>query len=172
MSGAVRSGLIFALVGIVAEIAFSSIPGAGPLLCGPSAAMIVGAVAGYFAIRWSTGAAGVGQGVLAGTIAGVGVLIGAVIFFTIRIMTLRSDPQAVALLQEFLRQQQRGTQLSPEQLNSLLVVLGPVLGFCLGLIELLFALALGALGGWLGVRSRARSTVSPPMGPPPLSPPS
>jgi len=73
MSGAVRSGLIFALVGIVAEIGFSSIPGAGPLLCGPSVAMIIGAVAGYFAIRWSTGAAGVGQGVLAGTIAGVGV---------------------------------------------------------------------------------------------------
>jgi hypothetical protein len=171
MSGAVRSGLIFALVGVVVEIAVSSIPGAGPLLCGPSAAAIVGAVAGYFAIRWSTGAAGVGQGVLAGTIAGVGVLIGAVIFFTIRILTLRSDPEAVPFLQRYLQQQQ-GTQLTPEQLSSLLVVIGPVLGFCIGLIELLFALAFGALGGWVGVRGRARSTASPPMGPPPLSPPS
>src|SRR3954463_3930198 len=98
MSGAVRSGLIFALVGIVAEFGFSSIRGAGPLLCGPSAAVIVGALARYFAIRWSAGAAGVGQGVLAGTIAGLGILIGAMIFFTIRITALRSDPQTAAYL--------------------------------------------------------------------------
>jgi hypothetical protein len=176
MSGAVKSGLIFALVGLVWGVAFSFIPVGGPLW-GIPIALIVGAVAGYYGVRWSGESAGVGTGVLAGTIAGVGVLVAAVIGWIILFNRAMALPGFEEMMQERLRQQQQGAQLSPDQLNAVIGISGPIFGFCCGGVELVFALGVGALGGWLAMRNRPRpgtapASPTPPLGPPPLDPPS
>jgi hypothetical protein len=175
MSGAVKSGLIFALVGIAAVVGFSFIPYVGALLCGPLAAALVGVGAGYYGVRWSPPTAGVGTGVLAGAIAGVGALIGSVIFWLVVFAIARSMPQFQQTIEEALRQQPNA-QINPSDMNALLNLVGPVLGICFGIFNLLLALGLGALGGWLAVRNRPRTEAmstmpTPPMGPPPLDPP-
>jgi hypothetical protein len=175
MSGAVKSGLIFALVGIAAVVGFSFIPYVGALLCGPLAAALVGAGAGYFGVRWSPPTAGVGAGVLAGAISGVGALLGSVLFWLIIFAIARSMPQFQQTIEEALRQQPNA-QISPSDMNALLNLIGPALGICFGIFNLLLAVGLGALGGWLAVRNRARLATAPsmptPLGPPPLDPPS
>jgi hypothetical protein len=171
MSGAVRSGLIFAVVGIIAVVAFSFIPLAGPFLCGPLAAALVGTAAGYYGVRWSGERAGAGQGLLAGAIAGVGTLIGAVLFFIILIGIARNTPGFEQQLRSALDQQ--NARVNPSDVNTIMNAIGPIAGLCFGVINLLLSLALGALGGWLAARNRARpaqpTPLEPPM-PPPLSP--
>jgi hypothetical protein len=165
MSGAVKSGLIFALVGLVCGIVFSFIPVGGPLW-GVPIALIVGAVAGYYGVRWSAEDAGVGTGVLAGAIAGVGALISAVVAWIIAFSRAMALPGFQELMQERLRQQQ-DTQLTPEQFNAILGISGPIFGVCCGVVELVFALGFGALGGWLATRNRARrGSMPPPLDPP------
>jgi hypothetical protein len=175
MSGAVKSGLIFALVGIAVVVGFSFIPIIGAFVCGPLAAGLVGTAAGYFGVRWSDASAGVGTGVLSGAIAGVGGLIGAVIFWLIAFRLVQSMPGFQEQILRSIEQQQPGAQLNPSDINTLIGVIGPALGFCFGIFNLLLALALGALGGWLAVRNRGQMpvvpTMSTPLGPPPLDPP-
>jgi hypothetical protein len=175
MSGAVKSGLIFALVGIAAVAGLSFIPYVGALLCGPLAAALVGVGAGYYGVRWSPPTAGVGTGVLAGTIAGVGALLGSVLFWLVILAIARSMPEFDQMLDEALRQQPN-TQLDPSTVDMVFNLLGPILGICFGIFNLVLALALGALGGWLAVRNRPQPgvmpTVATPLGPPPLDPPS
>jgi hypothetical protein len=177
MSGAVKSGLIFALVGIAAVAGFSFIPYVGALLCGPLAAGLVGVGAGYYGVRWSPPTAGVSTGLLSGAIAGVGALFGSVLFWLVIFALARSMPQFEEMIDEALRQQPNA-QINPSDLNALLNLLGPVLGICFGIFNLLLALGLGALGGWLAVRNRPQQAMTaptmptPPLGPPPLDPPS
>jgi hypothetical protein len=176
MSGTVKSGLIFALIGVVAVVGFSFIPVVGPLLCGPLAAALIGIGAGYFAVHWGAADAGIGRGVAAGAIAGVGALIGAVIFWLIAFSMLQSLPGFQEQIQEGVQRQQPGAQIDPTQIDALVRVIGPVLGLCFGIFNLLLALALGALGGWLATRARTRQMAPPtapqaPLGPPPMSPP-
>ena len=175
MSGALKSGLLFALVGVAAVVGFSFIPLAGPLLCGPLAAALVGAGAGYLGVRWSA-AGGVGTGVLAGAIAGIGTLIGAVIFWLIAFNMIQSIPGFQEQIRESVQRQQPGGQIDPAQIDAIVRIGGPILGVCFGVFNLLLSLGLGALGGWMATRRRAQQmappTVSPPpMGPPPLDPP-
>jgi hypothetical protein len=160
MSGAVKAGLIFGAIGIVAVIGVAFIPLVGPLICGPLAAVIIGAVAGYYGVRWSEGNPGVGRGVLAGTLAGVGTLIGAVIAYTILFSLVRGNPIFQQQLQEALRRQPNA-QIDPAALNTIVGVAGPIAGFCFGILNLIVALAFGALGGWIAVRNRAPS--APPV---------
>ena len=173
MSGAVKSGLIFALVGIAAVVGFSFIPYVGALLCGPLAAALVGAGAGYYGVRWSPPTVGVGTGVLAGAISGVGTLLGSVIFWLIIFAIARSMPQFQQAIEEQLPP---NAQINPSELNAVLNLAGPALGICFGILNLLLALGLGALGGWLAVRNRTQLATAPsmptPFGPPPLDPPS
>jgi hypothetical protein len=175
MSGAVKSGLLFALVGIAAVIGFSFIPLAGPILCGPFAAALVGIGAGYLGVRWSTPGAGIGTGVLAGAIAGIGALIGSIIFWLIVLNMAQSIPGFQEQLQDTVQRQQPNAQLSPSDLAAIIQVAGPLIGFCFGVFNLLLSLGLGALGGWIAVRGSARQmappTITPPLGPPPLDPP-
>ena len=176
MTGAVKSGLLFALVGVVAVIGFSFIPIAGPILCGPFAAALVGIGAGYLGVRWSAPGAGAGTGTLAGAIAGVGALIGAVIFWIIVLGMAQSMPGFQEQLQDAVQQQQPNAQLDPTQIGSIMQIAGPLLGICFGVFNLLLSLGLGALGGWIAARANTRPitppTVTPPLGPPPLDPPS
>jgi hypothetical protein len=174
MSGAVKSGLIFALIGLIGVIAFTILPVllgliVGVFLCGPAVAVLNGGGAGYFGVRWSRGNAGVGQGVLAGAIAGVGSLIGAVILFVILLIIVRniaqSDPQLYEQLLRNALQQQQGANLSPADLDTAMNLFIPIAGLCFGVLELLLSLAFGALGGWLATRNRAQ-----PLAPPPMSP--
>ncbi|MCS6940864.1 MAG: hypothetical protein RMJ55_09580 [Roseiflexaceae bacterium] len=165
MSGGLKSGLIFAIVSIVAVIGFSFIPAIGVFCCGPLASMTLGAIAGYIGVRWSGPTAGVGSGALAGGVAGVGALIGSVIFWVIAILIAQSDP---ALFEEMLRQieeQQPASGLTSDDIRNLINVMGPLIGFCAGLIHLLFAAGLGALGGWLAVRQRPQPPMMPPAYP-------
>lgn len=174
MSGALKSGLIFGLVGFVVVIGFSFIPLVGPILCGPLAAGIVGTAAGYYGVRWSTSNTGIGRGVLAGGLAGIGSLIGAVTFFVVAFTLVRSNPIFQEQLDEALRQQQNA-QIDKEQLDILLGVLGPIAGLCSGVFNLILSLAFGGLGGWLLTRKRDGSSLQqppmqPPTQPPPLAP--
>src|SRR5262249_51858430 len=81
MSGTLKSGLIFAVAGIVGVLALSFVPFVGAVCCGPLAAGIIGTAAGYYGVRWSGEGAGIGQGLLAAAIAGVGALIGGAVFW-------------------------------------------------------------------------------------------
>ncbi len=164
MSGGLKSGLIFALVSIIAVVGFSLIPWLGVPCCGPIATMTLSAIAGYIGVRWSGPTARIGSGTLAGGVSGIGALIGSVIFFwTIAILT--SDP---VLLDQVVRQaleQQPASGLTEDELRDItrnVIGFFPVIGFCAGLIHLLFAVLLGTLGGWLAVRQRPQ----PPMAPP------
>ncbi len=157
MSGGLKSGLIFALVSLVAVAGLSFVPAVGVFCCGPVASIAVGAIAGYVGVRWGGEAAGIGSGTLAGAVAGVGALVGSVIFWIVAFMIVQSDP---ALFEQVLRQieeQQPASGLTDDDIRGLVTVLGPVIGFCAGVFHLLFSLALGALGGWLAVRQRPQT---------------
>ncbi len=163
MSGTVKSGLIFGLIGLIVVIAVSFVPVAGWLLCSPGTAAVFGALAGFFAVRWSTAEAGVGKGVLSGTIAGVGMLIGAIIFWIMYINLARSMPEFQQSLQDQL-QQQPNAELTPEQLDSIVSLSGPIAGLCFGIINLLISLAGGAIGALIAGRNKTQPV--PPINPP------
>ncbi len=161
MSGGLKSGLIFAIVSIVAVVGFSFIPAIGVFCCGPVASMALGAIAGYIGVRWSGPTAGVGSGTLAGGISGIGALIGSVISWIVAFL-IQNDP---ALFEEVLRQieeQQPSSGLTSDDIRNLIGIVGPIMGFCAGLIHLLFAALLGAFGGWLAVRQRPQPPMTPP----------
>ncbi|HEU5013215.1 MAG TPA: hypothetical protein VFT66_11825 [Roseiflexaceae bacterium] len=167
MSGAVKSGLIFGVVGILATSIMNFLFG----LCSPVVAAIIGGVAGYFGVRWSVPPEGIGKGVLAGTIAGALMLISSLAFVLIFFNIIRNDPQFSELINQAIAQQQGGTELSPDQVTTALNIAAPIAGFCLGLINLLASLAFGAVGGAIAGRNRpVAPTYQPPMGPPPMSP--
>jgi hypothetical protein len=173
MSGAVKSGLIFALVGLVTSVGFSFIPIGGPLW-GIPVALVIGTIAGYYGVRWGSESAGVGTGVLAGAIAGVGSLIGAVISWIILLNMARSLPGFDQQMLEQIQRQQPGMEVTPELIETVFALTGPVMGICCGVVEIVLALGLGALGGWFATRRRVGRTDPPPpsepFGPPPLSP--
>lgn len=169
MSGSVKAGLIFGLIGIVATVAVNFIFA----FCSPVVAAIIGGLAGYFGVRWSVPPAGVGKGVLAGTIAGVLMLVASVIFFVVFINIMLGNPQFADAINQVVEQQQQqgGQQLTPDQLSAALSFAGPIAGFCFGLINLLASLALGAAGGAIAARNtQAPPTYQPPIGPPPMTP--
>ena len=153
MSGALKAGLIFGAIGLIVVLAVAFIPAVGPLICGPLVAVIIGAVAGFYGVRWSAGTPGISRGVLAGTLSGVGMLLGAVIAYTILVGMVRNNPIFQEQLQEALRRQPNA-QIDPAALNTIVGFVGPVAGFCFGVLNLLIALAFGALGGWLALRNR------------------
>ena len=51
----------------------------------------------------------------------------------------------------------------PAALDTIISIVGPGVGFCFGILNLLIALAFGALGGWLAVRNRPQPL--PPIEP-------
>ncbi|HWQ15665.1 MAG TPA: hypothetical protein VNL77_22885 [Roseiflexaceae bacterium] len=164
MSGGVKSGLIFGLASIIVVGGLTVIPTLGQVCCGPLAAVLLGGAAGYLGVRWSAPPAGVGQGVIAGGISGVGALIGTVIGFILYVALVRAIPETRELLEETLRQQS-GAELTAEDIDMLLSIVGPVGGLCFGALWLLFALGAGALGGW--VAARGRHSQEPPLTMPP-----
>lgn len=164
MSGMVKPGLIFAAIGVIAVIIFSFTPLIGPFLCGPVAALLAGAGAGYFGARWSPARSGGVAGALAGAIAGVGSLLGAVISWIILLAIAQAMPDYQEQLQEMLRQQPNN-QLTPSDMNTLIMLVGPLMGLCFGVVNLLASLASGALAGRLTARGRPQPR--PPAPPPP-----
>ena len=161
MSGAMRSGLIFGAVGLIAVLATAFIPRPGPVVCGPLLAVPVGGLAGFYGLRWSVGQARVGRGVLAGSLAGLGMLIGAVIGYIVLFNSISADPLFQEQLGAFL-QQQPDANIDPGALGAAVGIAGVVAGLCFGVLNLLLALAFGALGGWLALRNRA---AAPPIAP-------
>jgi hypothetical protein len=153
MSGAIRAGLIFAAVGLIAVLATAFLPRPGSIVCGPLVAVLVGGLAGFFGVRWSVERARVGRGVLAGTLAGLGMLVGAVIGYVILFNRLSSDPTFQQRLGEFL-QRQPNANIDPAALGAAIGVAGAIAGMCFGVLNLLLALAFAALGGWLALRNR------------------
>jgi hypothetical protein len=161
MSGAMRSGLIFGAVGLIAVLATAFIPRPGPVVCGPLLAVPIGGLAGFYGLRWSVGHARVGRGVLAGSLAGLGMLIGAVIGYIVLFNSLSSEPSFQQQLGAFL-QQQPDANIDPGALGAAVGIAGAIAGLCFGVLNLLLALAFGALGGWLALRNRPPA---PPMEP-------
>jgi hypothetical protein len=164
MSGSVKAGLLFALAALVLTAAVSWIPTVGALCCGPLLALGLGVGAGYLGLRWSEPGAGIGQGILAGGLTGAGALIGSIVFFVAAIAMLSTMPEFEQIFQQALEQQAPGTNLAPDELRTMLGLAGPAAGVCVGSFGLLFALAGGALGGWL-----ARRQSPPPAAPLPPS---
>ena len=161
MSGAMRAGLIFAAVGLIAVIATAFFPRPGPVVCGPLLAVLVGGLAGFYGVRWSGEQARVGRGVLAGSLSGLGMLIGAVIVYVVLFNSISSDPLFQEQIGAFL-QQQPDANIDPGALSAAVGIAGVVAGLCFGVLNLLLALAFGALGGWLALRNRAPA---PPIAP-------
>ena len=124
MSSNLRSSLLFGLAAIVGVAVFSFVP-SGALLVTPVVVALVGAGAGYLATRQSAGQDSIGGGVLAGGVAGIGALIGALIFFALGV---------------------RAGQMKTAS--------GIAGGLCFGMVYLFMALACGAFGGWLAARKR------------------
>ncbi|MDZ4721600.1 MAG: hypothetical protein SH847_24310 [Roseiflexaceae bacterium] len=168
MSGGLKAGLIFAAIAIPLTILISWVPYLGVLCCGPLMALGLGAGAGYLGVRWAGEEARIGQGILAGGLTGAGALIGSVVFFVLAIAFISNLPEFEQALREALQQQDTGTQLTTDDMRSIMGIAGPAIGFCIGLFGLLFGLGGGALGGWLRIRQRNQAT--PPMPPvPPVS---
>src|SRR6185369_10504094 len=153
MSGAMRSGLIFGAIGLIAVLATAFVPRPGPIVCGPLLAVLVGGLAGFFGVRWSVENARVSRGVLAALLAGLGMLVGAVIGYIVLFNSISSEPSFQQQLSAFL-QQQPDAKIDPEALGALVGIAGAVAGLCFGVLNLLLALAFGALGGWLALRNR------------------
>ncbi|KAB8143541.1 hypothetical protein F8S13_11110 [Chloroflexia bacterium SDU3-3] len=166
MSATMKSGLIFGLVGIVVTLAVSWIPVVGSLLCSPVSALLVGGVAGYFALKWATEQAGLGQGVLAGTVAGVGTLIGGAIFWIVAFGMVASMPEFSSIMEQEMSRQEMSGQVSPEQMQSIVGVMGPVMGLCFGVLNLLVSL----LGGLFGAMIAGKKVVDTPTSYPPAPP--
>ncbi|HJZ45648.1 MAG TPA: hypothetical protein VKE41_00730 [Roseiflexaceae bacterium] len=162
MSGTLRSGLIFAAVGLIAVLATAFLPPPGPVVCGPLLAVLVGALAGFYGVRWSMENMRVSRGVLAGTLAGLGLLIGAVIAYVVLFNRLSADPSFQEQLGAFLRQQPNA-QIDPQAVGAAVGIAGVIAGLCFGVLNLVLALAFGALGGWLALRNRPQPT--PPVNP-------
>ena len=160
MSGAMRAGLIFGAIGLIAVLATAFLPRPGPVLCGPLLAVLVGGLAGFYGLRWSVADARVSRGVLAGSLAGLGMLIGALIGYIVLFNSISSDPAFREQLGAFL--QRPDVKIDPEALGAAVGVAGAVAGLCFGVLNLLLALAFGALGGWLALRNRAPA---PPIAP-------
>jgi hypothetical protein len=161
MSGAMRAGLVFGAVGLIAVLATAFIPRPGPVVCGPLLAVPVGGLAGFYGLRWSVEHARVGRGVLAGALAGLGMLVGAVIGYIVLFNSMSSEPSFQQQLGAFL-QQQPDAKIDPAALGAAVAVAGAIAGLCFGVLNLLLALAFGALGGWLALRNRPPA---PPMEP-------
>jgi hypothetical protein len=161
MSGTLRAGLIFGLVGLIAVLATAFIPRPGPVVCGPLLAVIVGGLAGFYGVRWSLENARVSRGVLAGTLAGLGMLIGAVIGYIILFNSISSEPSFQEQFGAIL-QQRPDASIDPAALGTMVAIAGAVAGLCFGVLNLLLALAFGALGGWLALRNRSPA---PPIAP-------
>lgn len=179
MSATLKSGLLFGLVGLIVvplSILATFIPLVGFLVClgSPLIALLIGGVAGFFAVRWSDRQAGVGQGVLSGIIAGVGMLVGVVLLWVIGYGLLQSNPDFQLGLQEAINQamaqqnQQPGSELTPEQMVTTFNTVVPLMGVCLGVIYLVASLIGGAFGALFGRRGTASV---PPMPPMPTVPP-
>lgn len=162
MSGGLKSGLLFALISLVAVVGVSFVPVIGAFCCGPVATMALAGIAGYLGVRWSGPTAGVGSGVLAGSVAGVGALVGSIIFWIAALLIVQSDPALLEQIIQQVEEQQPSSGLTRDDIRNLINVMGPLLGFCAGLIHLLFAIIFGALGGWLVTRQRPRSPIAPP----------
>ena len=165
MSGAVKSGLIFAAVGLIGVLATAFIPGPGAVLCGPLLAVIVGGVAGFYGVRWTTEGPRISRGVLAGTLAGLGMIVGAVIAYVVLFNSLSADPLFQEQLGAFL-EQQPDVQVDQGALGAAVGLAGIVAGLCVGLLNLLLGLAFAALGGWLALRGQPTASVppAPPLG--------
>jgi len=118
MSGAMRSGLIFGAIGLIAVLATAFVPRPGPIVCGPLLAVLVGGLAGFFGVRWSVENARVSRGVLAALLAGLGMLVGAVIGYIVLFNSISSEPSFQQQLSAFL-QQQPDAKIDPEALGAL-----------------------------------------------------
>jgi hypothetical protein len=162
MSGGVKAGLLFGLVAIPLTIALSFVPYVGAFCCGPLLGLGLGTAAGYLGLYWSSPDARIGQGLLAGGLAGVGSLIGSVIFFIVAVMIATSIPEFEQTLQDALEQQGAGSQMTLEDMRLMMSFAGPVAGACLGAIGLLFSFGGGALGAWLRIRQRNQVPPAPP----------
>jgi hypothetical protein len=147
MSGGLKSGLIFGAIALVIAVGFSFIPLAGPFCCGPLGIALLGGVAGYVGTRWNP-AHTIGQGTLAGGLAGVGGLIGTVLFFIIIAVMAANMPEYEALIEEQLRQQPE-VGLTANDMRGMMGVIIPIMGVCIGLFGLVCALGCGALGGYI-----------------------
>jgi hypothetical protein len=89
-------------------------------------------------------------------------LIGAVIGYIILYNNISSDPAFQEQFEAFL-QQRPDARVDPGALGAMIGVAGAVAGLCFGVLDLLLALAFGALGGWLALRNRP---AAPPIEPP------
>jgi hypothetical protein len=158
MSGGVKAGGIFFVVALVLTFGAFFVP-LGCVLCAPIIALGVGAAAGYLALVWAPGGK-LGQGILGGSLAGIGALVGFGAAFLISWQAIVSDPATLRSIAEQAIEQQPGSGLTADDLVALMPGIGIGIALCGGLLYLLFALGGGALGGWLRLRNRQQPPVA------------
>lgn len=173
MSGSLKSGLLFGLIGLI--IALLPIPF---LLWTPSVpywvvvivlqiipimlmfgplALILGALAGFFGARWNSPST-MQRGILASAFAGAAVFVGVLSFFGTIVAFLQTTPDIreayVQLISDAFAQQGGNAEGFAESLPALLLGVG----VCTGIFNLVIAIAAGSLFGWLGSRPRKQGS--------------
>ena len=155
-----RVGLIMAGVALVAVALSSLIPLIGWFLVAPLAALIIGAGAGWWALK-ALGGGSAGRGAGAGAIAGIGALIGSVIGLALLGAVFASSANDPAVQQEFQRQLEAAREQNPDAAVpdldlGALATGGSILGgFCFGLVDLLLSTIGGLIAGIIYGRNRA-----------------
>lgn len=167
MSGAIKAGLLFGLIGLaislvpppiivwatalplwLARICVQIIPAL--MIFGPLA-LVLGSCAGYFGTRWSRPPT-FQRGLLAGGVAGGGVMLGILVFFATILLLLASTPDIrdalVRMTSEGFAAQGGNEQVVTSGFTALLVAAG----LCTGVVNLVVALGAGALAGWFASR--------------------
>lgn len=144
---------VWAMVSLVSVLALMFVRGAGPLLLGPLASLVIGALAARAAVRGQNAA--LGRASTAGAIAGIGALLATIVAFALLGHGLGLDPS----IQDFVRTSEPHPEarVPHEWIAPLGAALGGVAGLAMGLINL----ALSSLGGTImGLWSGAQPSPS------------
>jgi hypothetical protein len=173
MSGWLKSGLLFGLIGLVislipmpflfwapsvplwvAVIVLQIIP--VMVMFGPLA-LILGSFAGFFGARWNSPST-MQRGMLASAFAGAAVFVGVLSFFGTIVTFLQSTPEIreayVQLISDAFAQQGGEARGFAEGLPALLLGVG----VCTGIFNLVIAIAAGSFFGWLGSRPKKQGS--------------
>jgi hypothetical protein len=155
-----------AVVAFVAVALVSLIPLVGLVLVAPLTAIVVGAIAGWWASK-ALGYGTAGRGAGAGAIAGLGALLGSIVGLTVLAGMVGNSAQFQQQFNDALRnaqQQNPGTTMPNINAGTLMTVGGIVGGFCFGLVDLFLSVIAGLIAGAVYGRNRGPSPITPVAG--------
>lgn len=164
MGGAVKAGLLFGLIGLIIALIpppiilwAPQLPRWLAIICvqiipfltlfGPLA-ILLGGGAGYVGTRWSRPRT-LQRGILAGGLAGGGIVLGILVFFATILLLLTSTPEVRDALIEITSKSFAAQGGNSQIVTSGFTALMVAAGLCTGVANLSAALGAGAFAGWV-----------------------